>query len=96
MFDNMLLPQHKGSTSKDFIIVLDRNRVEVYSVLGLRNFPSRAIEVILEGKSSLAPPSAQNDVFLNMQSLIACCSNSLCDSNDLQDCLSLVCINQQQ
>jgi hypothetical protein len=45
MFDNMIQPELNGSISKDLIVILCDNNVFLYSVLGLRNFPTRALEV---------------------------------------------------
>ena len=53
-FDNMIEPSMCSSGIRDFIVVLTDGFIQVYSVSGLRNFPTKSFEVQLQTNVQLA------------------------------------------
>ena len=41
IFGSMVEPNYQGKVTKDVLVVLSKNVIRLYGVIGLRNFPSR-------------------------------------------------------
>ena len=90
----MVEPSLCKSGSKDFIVVLTDGHVQVHSILGLRHFPTGALEVELQTNVPLAFHLRSDSRFLQFNKLLACASDSLAADDQLSDELSLICLNR--
>lgn len=90
----MIEPSKCASGTKDFIVVLTDGFIQVYSIAGLRNYPTRAVEVQLQTNVPLAFHLNTDARFFKLKKLIACSNDSLNHGDKLTDELSLLCLNK--
>lgn len=71
IFGSMVEPNYQGKVTKDVLVILSKNVIRLYGVIGLRNFPARQVDFMCMFKFDLQSQSTPK-----ISSLVYSCDHS--------------------